>query len=62
MWWLNTNRRLFAATSEKSHFALGWGSNIVWIDPDNDLVTVLRWIDLEQMEGFVERLLAALGK
>jgi CubicO group peptidase (beta-lactamase class C family) len=62
MWWLNSNRRLFAAASEKSHFALGWGSHIVWIDPDNDLVTVLRWIDLEQAAGFVERLLGALGK
>jgi CubicO group peptidase (beta-lactamase class C family) len=61
MWWLNGNRRLFAAASEKSHFALGWGSHIVWIDPDNDLVTV-RWIDLEQAPGFVERLLGAFGK
>jgi CubicO group peptidase (beta-lactamase class C family) len=62
MWWLNSDKRLFAAASEKSHFALGWGSHIVWIDPDSDLVTVLRWIDIEQAAGFVERLLAALGK
>jgi CubicO group peptidase (beta-lactamase class C family) len=62
MWWLNGNKRQFAAASEKSHFALGWGSHIVWIDPDNDLVTVLRWIDHNQSAGFVERLLGALGK
>jgi CubicO group peptidase (beta-lactamase class C family) len=61
MWWLNTNRRQFAAASERSHFALGWGSHIVWIDPDNDLVTVLRWIDRKQAPQFVERLLGALG-
>ena len=47
--------------SERSHFALGWGSHIVWIDPDNDLVTVLRWIDRKQAPHFVERLLGALG-
>jgi len=60
MWWLNTNRRQFAAASERSYFALGWGSHIVWIDPDHDLVTVLRWIDRKQASGFVDRLLGAL--
>ena len=62
MWWLNTDRRQFAAASERSYFALGWGSHIVWIDPDNDLVTVLRWIDRKKASGFVERLLGALKK
>jgi CubicO group peptidase (beta-lactamase class C family) len=62
MWWLNTDRRQFAAASEKSYFALGWGSHIVWIDPDNNLVTVLRWIDRKQAPGFVERLLGAINK
>ena len=52
MWWLNTDRRQFAAASERSYFALGWGSHIVWIDPDNDLVTVLRWVDRKQAGGF----------
>jgi len=62
MWWLNTGRRQFAAASERSYFALGWGSHIVWIDPDHDLVTVLRWIDRKRASGFVERLLAAIAK
>jgi CubicO group peptidase (beta-lactamase class C family) len=62
MWWLNTNKRQFAAASDRSFFALGWGSHIVWIDPDNDLVTVLRWIDRKQAPGFVERLLGVLKK
>lgn len=61
MWWLNTDRRQFAAASERSYFALGWGSHIVWIDPDHDLVTVLRWIDRKKAPGFVERLLGAIG-
>ena len=62
MWWLNTDRRQFAAASERSYFALGWGSHIVWIDPDHDLVTVLRWIDRKKAPGFVERLLGAVAK
>ena len=62
MWWLNTGRRQFAAASESSFFALGWGSHIVWIDPENDLVTVLRWIERKKAPEFVERLLGALKK
>ena len=62
MWWLNTDRRQFAAASERSYFALGWGSHIVWIDPDHDLVTVLRWIDRKKAPGFVERLLGAIAR
>ena len=62
MWWLNTDRRQFAAASERSYFALGWGSHIVWIDPENDLVTVLRWIDRKKAPEFVERLLGAIRK
>ncbi|MFO1081644.1 MAG: serine hydrolase [Reyranellaceae bacterium] len=62
LWWLNTGRTQFPAASERSFYALGWGSHIVWIDPDNDLVTVLRWIDRKQVPGFVERLLGAIGQ
>jgi len=62
MWWLNTGRKQFAAASESSYFALGWGSHIVWIDPENDLVTVLRWIDRKKAPEFVERLLGAIRK
>jgi len=42
-------------------FALGAGSNIIWIDPEHDLVTVLRWINKTAVDGFLGRLLAAVG-
>jgi CubicO group peptidase (beta-lactamase class C family) len=61
MWWLNTGKRQFAAASEESYFALGWGSHIVWIEPAHDLVVVLRWIDRKKAPGFVERLLGSLA-
>ena len=62
MWWLNTDKRQFAAASEESYFAFGWGSHIVWIDPANDLVVVLRWIDRKKAPRFVELLLDGLKK
>ena len=50
------------AASERSFFARGWGSHIVWIDPDLELVCVLRWIDGKQVSAFVERVLGALER
>jgi hypothetical protein len=32
----------------------------VYVDPENDLVAVLRWIDRPQIDGFVKRLLEAV--
>jgi CubicO group peptidase (beta-lactamase class C family) len=61
MWWLNTGKRQFAAASEQSYFALGWGSHIVWVEPAHDLVVVLRWIDRKKAPAFVEKLIGSLA-
>lgn len=46
MWWLNTNQAQFPAAPESSFFALGAGStNVIWVDPEHDIVAVTRWID-----------------
>ncbi|MEQ9399010.1 MAG: serine hydrolase [Longimicrobiales bacterium] len=46
MWWLNTGRALFPSAPEEAFFALGAGStNVIYVDPVNDLVTVTRWVD-----------------
>ena len=39
---------------------MGAGSNIIWIDPAQDLVTVLRWIDKTAVDGFFARVLRAV--
>jgi hypothetical protein len=40
----------------------GMGSNIIFVDPENDVVAVMRWIDGGSIDGFVRRLLAALDQ
>ena len=60
LWWLNTDRRQFPAAPESSWFAMGWGSHLIWIEPEHDLVVVVRWIDRPQAGAFVERLLASV--
>jgi CubicO group peptidase (beta-lactamase class C family) len=53
--------RTFMPTAPASAFAhQGNGTNFVYVDPENDLVAVLRWIDRPQIDGFVKRLLEAV--
>jgi CubicO group peptidase (beta-lactamase class C family) len=60
MWWLNTGRKQYPSAPESSFFAMGWGSHIIWIDPDHDIVAVVRWIDRMHAGGFMKRVLASL--
>ena len=61
LWWLNTGRRQLPSAPESSYAARGAGSNVIWIDPDHDLVVVVRWIDKPYVAGFVERVIDSLG-
>jgi CubicO group peptidase (beta-lactamase class C family) len=58
--WLNRDGRLFADASRASWFMFGAGGNYVWIDPDHDMVAVVRWLDGAHAEGFVSRVVKAL--
>jgi CubicO group peptidase (beta-lactamase class C family) len=54
LWWLNTGRCLYPSASAASYCARGAGGNLTWIDPENDLVAVLRWTDPAAMDGFMK--------
>jgi CubicO group peptidase (beta-lactamase class C family) len=56
LWWLNRGKGRRSDWSENCVSAMGAGSNIVWIDPDRDIVAVLRWIDKGALDSFLERL------
>jgi CubicO group peptidase (beta-lactamase class C family) len=60
LWWLNSGRAQFPGTPESSFAARGAGSNVVWIDPEHDLVVVVRWIDKASVGGFIERVVASV--
>lgn len=60
MWWLNAIGGQAPAAPRSSFFAKGVGSNIVWVDPDNDMVTVARWLQKEYVPAFAEKVIAAV--
>lgn len=60
LWWLNTGRQRYPSAAAAGWCAAGAGGNLTWIDPENDLVAVLRWIDPAAVDGFLGRLAASL--
>jgi hypothetical protein len=40
----------------------GNGLNMVYVDSENDLVAVVRWIDNNAVDGFLKRLIAAVAE
>jgi CubicO group peptidase (beta-lactamase class C family) len=58
----NNKDRKFLPSAPASAFAhQGNGTNLVYCDPENDLVAVLRWIDRPEIDGFVKKLLEAVN-
>ena len=61
-WFLNTDKKLLPAAPATAFYHLGNGTNMIYVDPDHELVAVVRWIDTPAMDGFVQRLLAAVER
>jgi len=60
LWWLNTGRSSMPFAPAASYAARGAGSNVIWIDPEHDLVVVARWIDRPHVEPFLRRILESV--
>ncbi|MBK1658269.1 class C beta-lactamase-related serine hydrolase [Paracraurococcus ruber] len=60
LWWLNTGRTRWPSASASSFCFSGAGGNITWVDPEQDLVAVLRWVDATRLDGFMAMVGAAL--
>jgi CubicO group peptidase (beta-lactamase class C family) len=60
-WFLNTDRRFIASAPASAFAHMGAGTNMIYLDPDNDLVIVARWIEQNALDGLVQRVLASVG-
>src|ERR1700738_1696842 len=59
-WFLNTDRKRWPSGPATAFAHVGNGTNMVYVDREQDLVAVVRWIDPEAVDGFLKRLLAAV--
>jgi hypothetical protein len=60
-WFLNSGaKRVFASAPTTAVTFQGNGSNIIYIDWQNDLVVVVRWIRQSAFNEFIGQVLGAL--
>ncbi len=59
-WFLNTDKKLYSNAPVSIVVHTGNGTNIIYCDPENDLVVVARWIENSKINEFLGKLLASL--
>ena len=59
-WYLNPGRKSLPSAPETAVRFVGNGSNIIYIDWENDVVAVFRWIDGNGTNNSVEKIIASL--
>ncbi len=61
-WFLNTDKRLLPHAPASAFVHIGNGNNIIYVDPEHDLVMVVRWIQSQAMDGVVSKALASFSR
>jgi len=59
-WFLNMDRKFMASAPASAFAHMGNGTNMIYVDPENDLVIVARWIERNACDGLIRRVLASL--
>jgi len=60
LWWLNTGGELFPGAPGTSVFAIGAGGNVIWVDGDQDLTVVARWLDPDHTSEFMAKIMTSI--
>jgi len=58
--WRNHQQRIFPSVPESSIFAIGAGGSFTWVEPEQRMVLVVRWIDTAFADTFFGAILQAL--
>jgi len=59
-YFLNLDRKMVPSAPAEAFMHRGAGQNVIYVEPQNDLVIVLRWIEGSAIDGVVARVLAAI--
>lgn len=60
-WFTNPDKKYLAHAPVTAFVHVGNGTNIIYVDPENDLVIVARWIENRAVDGLVEKVLASIN-
>lgn len=59
---LNTEQKYMPGAPASAFVHVGNGANIIYVDPQHQLVVVARWIETKAIDGLVKRVIEALRK
>lgn len=59
LWWLNTNEANWPSCPTNSYAAIGAGTSVIWINPDDDMIVVARWIQDEKVADLLAAIVSA---
>ncbi len=59
---VNTDKKYMPGTPATAFVHVGNGTNIIYVDVENDIVMVARWIEKKAADGLIKRVLDALKK
>ncbi|ULQ57360.1 serine hydrolase [Flavihumibacter rivuli] len=57
---LNTGNKLYPSVPEQTFAHIGAGTNLVFVDPERELLVVARWIENGKIDEFLKRVYASL--
>jgi CubicO group peptidase (beta-lactamase class C family) len=60
-WFLNTDRKYYPSAPASAFVHVGNGTNLIYVDPENDLVIVVRWIEQRSIDGFLQKVFASMS-
>jgi CubicO group peptidase (beta-lactamase class C family) len=58
-WFLNTGKKMLPSAPETAFMHRGNGANLIYVDPQHELVIVARWIENNAMDKVVKKVLEA---
>jgi CubicO group peptidase (beta-lactamase class C family) len=59
-WFLNTDKKLYPNAPASAFAHVGNGTNLIYVDPEHDLVIVARWIENNKIDEFIQKINAGL--
>jgi hypothetical protein len=59
-WFLNTGRKFLPSAPETAFTHVGNGNNLIYVDPEHELVAVIRWIDGRSQDAVIGKIIEAL--
>ena len=61
-YFLNTEKKMYPSAPASAYAHIGNGTNAIYVDRENDIVAVIKWMDDKSIDGFLKLVLTALPK